>query len=482
MRSKHPGSDGRYEPGLERDLDTQLRLFFRQAPQPAVPEALGAAIERLPARRFTERFGLRGSKLLVRPVRAMLVALSVVLAVAIAAGLLDLRGGLYSAPGTPGKPTPVWIPPVSLSPNIEAMGRFDSNTGWVEINSLDPNNRDRATSYLRWTEDGGKTWSERRPVPPTGGLDVQFVDANHGWTWSYMTQPTPGAGKMTATIWRTSDGGISWQSSSIPFGTFDASGVFQVSVHFRDPLHGEVFYIKGPAQDANSGLPVSATAGDWECERFSTSDGGVTWSAPTAMPCMEDIRFVDGGLGYAHDWFQAPVLYVTLDGGQTWTTGTLPKNAEGSNGPDLPMLLERRSDGALRALILRLGSGAGSEYAIVDSRDAGRTWSMVGTASADRATTERYGLPLGFPLAARDENHWLTAPIDYTGTPPWFESSDGGLTWTKFTYAGLSGDVSNFDFLNASDGWAATSSPDTVAFLWATTDGGATWTRVLTTP
>jgi photosystem II stability/assembly factor-like uncharacterized protein len=418
--------------------------------------------------------------------KAGLVALSVVLAVAIAAGLLNLRGGYHSPPGDQPKPTPVQLTPVSRNPIIEAMGRFDSDTGWVEIHALDADDTGRATSYLRWTADGGRTWSERRPVPlpPTEtGMDgVQFVDTSHGWTSSYLVQSTPGGREATIHVWRTSDGGLSWQSSSIPVGTLKASGVFRGGVHFRDPLHGEAFDIRGPALDPDTGFAARSTAADWTCERFSTSDGGVTWSAPKPIPCLAQIAFTDSLLGYSFDWFGAPVLYVTLDGGQTWTAGTLPSEPTGSKY-EIPMLLERRSDGTLRALMFWVKDDGPSIYAIVVSGDAGRTWTMAGTASAGDAMTRDNGLPIALPIAVRDENNWVTAPIKQGNEPdPWFGTGDGGLTWTHFTYAGLTGDIKDFDFLNGSDGWAATDTYDAVAALWATTDGGATWTRILSTP
>ena len=147
------------------------------------------------------------------------------------------------------------------------------------------------------------------------------------------------------------------------------------------------------------------------------------------------------------------------------------------------MLLERRSDGTLRAFVYWVKDDGTSVNAIVESRDAGQTWSVAGTPSADDTTTRDYGLPFGMPMAVRDEDHWLTAPIKQGNKPdPWFGTSDGGLTWTQVTYAGLTGDIKDFDFLSASDGWAATDTYDTVAALWATTDGGATWTRILSTP
>ena len=176
---------------------------------------------------------------------------------------------------------------------------------------------------------------------------------------------------ITVTVWRTSDGGLSWQSSSIPFGRWNATGIFQASIHFRDPLHGEAFDIRGPALDTATGRAAPSTAGDWVCDQFSTSDGGVTWSAAKPMACMDSMVFTDGLLGYARDWFGAPLLYVTLDGGQTWTAGTLPADAQGSKY-QIPMLLERRSDGTLRALV-SWAKDDGYVNAIVASTDDGRT-------------------------------------------------------------------------------------------------------------
>ncbi len=478
MRSDMTGFDRDLEPGLERDLEAQLRLFFHQAARPAVPPALELATERLPDRLFRDRIGLPGSRLFVRPMKAALVALSVVLAVATTVGLLELRGGLQSAPAGHVTPTRILLDPVSRNPAIVAMGRFDSNTGWVEISALDADDTGHASSYLRWTEDGGKTWSEPRPVPlpltDMGTGRVQFVDTRHGWTTTYGPQGSP---TQRATLWRTSDGGLTWQTSTIPSDSVPSSGFFGDTVQFRDSLNGEAFEFR--AAGSGSDAAAGATYSDWVCKQFSTSDGGVTWSAPKAIPCMSGVTFADNLLGYSYD---SPGLYVTLDGGQTWTAGTLPAEAQGSKY-QIPMLLERRSDGTLRAFVYWVKDDGTSVNAIVESRDAGQTWSVAGTPSADDTTTRDYGLPFGMPMAVRDEDHWLTAPIKQGNKPdPWFGTSDGGLTWTQVTYAGLTGDIKDFDFLSASDGWAATDTYDTVAALWATTDGGATWTRILSTP
>ncbi len=478
MRSDAPDFDRGFEPGLDRDLDTELRLFFRRAARPAVPESLDRAIEDLPERRLRDRFGLPGRQLLARPMKGAFVALSVLLAIALTAGLLNLRGLHYATPGNRAPQTRVPLTDVSRNPDITAMGRFDSNTGWVEIDALDPDDTGRSSSYLRWTEDGGKTWSERRPVPlpltQTAMGSVQFVDSSHGWTLSQG--PESAGGLYRQTLWRTSDGGRTWLATAMPFDPVTLSNLGQLSVHFRDALHGEAFEFHGPI--TTGATPAAGTLYDF-CRQSSTSDGGATWSQLKAITCMAEITFVDPMFGYADDYSGEPVVYITLDGGQTWTAGTLP---ERSTWGYTPMLMERRSDGTLQALYFWMTDGTGY-WSIVASHDSGRTWTTVGMPSTDKQTADRYGLPMGLPRAVMDESHWISGTWSYDDKATvLFESSDGGLTWRQFAYTGLSGDVSKFDFLNASDGWAATNTTDKVAALWSTRDGGATWTRILTTP
>jgi len=183
-------------------------------------------------------------------------------------------------------------------------------------------------------------------------------------------------------------------------------------------------------------------------------------------------------LGYAYDWFGTPVLYVTVDGGQTWTTGTLPPNAR----PNAGMLLVWRSGATLHALVYWWADGT-SMSAIVASDDGGRTWTLAGTPFSYVLMNNGYGLALGPPMAAMDDHQLLTSTWSYDDKATLlFKSRDSGLTWKQVAYTGLTGDIKDFDFLNASDGWAATNTMDTVAALWATTDGGATWTRILSTP
>jgi photosystem II stability/assembly factor-like uncharacterized protein len=367
---------------------------------------------------------------------------------------------VYITPEPSGAPAES-TPPEESGPTLSAMGRVDAKVGWVvETDSL-------GLPYVRLTSDGGATWSEPRKAPPYGGSGLQFVDATHGWALTGLVSPAAGGGTYSLTMWRTADGGLTWQSSTFDAGAGPSTpmGVtYTSSFHFRDQLHGEVFQVHG------DGATPSAT--DLVCQQLSTSDGGQTWSEPRTMPCLWPPSFVDGQLGHAGDVSGGSVMYVTTDGGQTWTAGDLPAGANALVGP--LHALERESDGTLRALV-RLPIGDWS-YAIVDSHDDGRTWTTVGPA---------VGLPADASLIDASDGHWFSIQ-----GPDEAWVSDDGLTWTSVRFQsspiGISSDL---DFVSPTDGWTLSAAQfcDPSSCKWsssvsATSDGGATWTPIFNWP
>jgi hypothetical protein len=157
---------------------------------------------------------------------------------------------------------------------------------------------------------------------------------------------------------RTTDGGVTWQSAVLGPGTsLDRSRGFEnLTVHFRDRQNGVVLFAYGDMADYTQ--PEASLAPD-VCESFSTSDGGATWSAPTAAPCLAGATFVSRTLGYGHLWVHSPDkyslanspdLYVTTDGGRTWTRAQLPEACSSpDSSPDI-YFMQQRKDGTLRAL------------------------------------------------------------------------------------------------------------------------------------
>ena len=200
---------------------------------------------------------------------------------------------------------------------------------------------------------------------------------------------------------------------------------------------------------------------------------------------MMNTSFTDAGLGYGSDNQGAPVIHLTVDGGQTWIDANLPLPANasgvGSYGTQI-QLLERRADGTLRALVSSLSSQMITT--IVVSADDGKTWTSAGT--AEDLTGPAYG------VAWLGEGHWLALGQNPSsiGTPFTLDArvtEDGGVTWKSIPAEGLPPYTSNPHFVSATDGWVAAADPtctgstdnQTCAMevwaLYATKDGGNTW-------
>jgi len=166
------------------------------------------------------------------------------------------------------------------------MIRFDATTGLIFLS-------DRERDYLRTTKDGGSTWSDLRPMPSGGRkLDAYFVDIDHGWRAYDIS-----AG--TLKLARTTDGGKTWQEASVEFpagNQLPTSVYIQGSVHFRDRSNGVLLLTYA------EGLVGGADPPTWPpyfCGEFTTSDGGATWSAPSAGRCLLRPTFVSDLVGYA---------------------------------------------------------------------------------------------------------------------------------------------------------------------------------------
>ena len=473
---------------LGRRLHDELHARI-EAPDTA-PEAVHEHLRSLRSMREPRSAVSRRPAGLVRGLLGVAAAVAVV--ALIGAGLLSWRSSLPNpgptapSPVTSGPSIPTEVPSEKASPSaaaapsgvpIDSIGRVGANVGWVF-----ESDQSGSASYVRLTEDGGASWSEQRKAPPDAQR-MQFVDASHGWavSGSGLDESSP-----SATIYRTTDGGVTWESSRVAFGSPSGGGpdTFDlVSIHFRDPLDGELFAVEGP----NGGAPSAPAA---ICQRFSTADGGATWSAPAQAPCLADITFVDASFGYALDGTTAAfsgLVHVTTDGGRTWVTGTLPAPVtaqKGMVGVGRVAFVERRSYGSLRALCVWMGSP--EQFAtIAVSHDGGRTWTTTGT-------VQNFDSP-GGPPTALGEGHWIVLDSQLRSADPnhVHATSDGGLTWSSVPTSGLpSGTLVGAQFVDATDGWAAMQcdvdgananpcgSSGTAVF--ATADGAATWVRIFT--
>jgi photosystem II stability/assembly factor-like uncharacterized protein len=318
---------------------------------------------------------------------------------------------------------------------------FFNNTAFDDVHVFSPLHglavwEGSFSAVLAETRDGGESW---RPIfPPTLPRQVQFFDSLHGvGLGSFPWQNNQ--------FLRTDDGGRTWELAGhvgrpswvcLKPVSEERDCVFAVqSFDFIDPLTGWAL-----AKDEPDGL-------------YITRDGGLTWSPLPPLPAAGNnyaLSFVDERTGFLIDY--RGTLYATQDGGQSFA----PVTQTGNNDPAYLQVCDFASP--LEGVMTEKGPGyvKGRVY-LTD--DGGHTWSCI--LVADRMLD--LGMFPGGALWVLDEALTL-----------WF-SPDRGQRWTRFDMGKVDSRFypSSFDFVDEARGWLRTSD-----HLYATSDGGHTWEMV----
>jgi photosystem II stability/assembly factor-like uncharacterized protein len=183
---------------------------------------------------------------------------------------------------------------------------------------------------------------------------------------------------------------------------------------------------------------------------------GTTCDAPGTLvegrPAGEDIAFVDAD----HGWLvRDAAIYVTIDGGVTWThQATCPNTS--LSAVDFVDVMHGWAVGFAFPCCAYTHETQGPG-AIVATTDGGRTW-------------RRQEAPRGDFLAAAfvDTDHgWAVGNGGVIAA-----TSDGGEHWVSQADSHSGKTSEGVDFIDANRGWIV--SPDSTAL--STSDGGATWT------
>lgn len=187
-------------------------------------------------------------------------------------------------------------------------GRFqfvDEIRGWIRLYPSD----------FKTTKDGGKSWSTVQNPCNSGGL-FSFIDANTGWM---VCATGGGAGLQTKKLFKTDDGGRTWNLIAETGRPEGPQGKMPLSSYAED-----LFFL-----DSQYGW-LGTAKGDL----LVTNDGGVTWQA---LPRLGDlttiakVQFLTPQKGYivAIERSSMPPisrLLTTSDGGKTWTEVYGPTN------------------------------------------------------------------------------------------------------------------------------------------------------------
>lgn len=234
---------------------------------------------------------------------------------------------------------------------FERITFIDSYRGWASSNP----------GKIWSTTDSGRTWDRLTSLSYEDGpfqgkvLDIAFMDDRHGWVVTHFD------------VWRTEDGGMTWEPQPIPQPRPVPEGA--VNCTFFDASTGWVYGQQGGAH--------------W------TQDGGRTWQTHGGPFSERDssIIFVNDRIGWAASQ-RGSDLYQTDDGGQTWKVQI---RVEPDIGITALQFADRTQGWACGFRRTKNGtSGEEESSVLLRTTDGGQSWRFVDVPEGDLIAEQIY--------------------------------------------------------------------------------------------
>lgn len=338
--------------------------------------------------------------------------------------------------------------PLIDSPDILNIEMIDETNGWGVTEQ----------EIVR-TDDGGVTWYNVTPqgLTETGySIFPEFLDEQHAWLQFADSNNYPNGG----TIYKTNDGGLTWQSFDTPFSAGD--------LRFIDENNGWIL------------ADLGVGAGSMAVSVFQTNNGGETWDrvytndpnlegSSDSLP-LSGIKILLVPLDMQTAWIGGVVyangsvyLFRTDDAGKTWvniTTLELPQEAQDSQIGVEKLQFISRTQGVL---VLRMSSN-NQETLIFSTDDGGDTWQAFSESIPEAGLLE---------IPSADE-------IVFYSSDQFYVTNDAGNSFNIVNSEIAFGEsLTDMSFANAQIGFVITTSPTNQRTLYKTEDGGATWSVLI---
>ena len=353
------------------------------------------------------------------------------------------------APYSPDTPSPPEIDaPLVDSPALISIQFLNSTNGWGVTE----------TQIVR-TNDGGITWYNVTPtdITETGfAVDLFVLDNDHAWMQMPDFENYPNSGFQ----FRTTDGGLTWNSASVPFSRGD--------IKFLDENNGWALADLGVGAGSNAVGIYQTTNGGADWQRTFVNDPNNA-DAGDSLP-LGGLKFGITPLNMTTAWIHGVIyapgtayLYRSDDAGHTWAQVqvSLPPGTAQTDLSIEQIEFVTANDGFFT---MRITSESPS-LAIYVSNDAGNTWTLRPT-----------------PIPSGSLADFLSAEeiVIYNGNQ-FFVTRDAARTWNGVQPDIVFGDTfATMDFVDVSTGWIITVDPTTNhRSLYKTGDGGVTWFPVV---
>jgi photosystem II stability/assembly factor-like uncharacterized protein len=311
---------------------------------------------------------------------------------------------------------------------------LDVNTAWVAASSKTDSN----ITVFR-TNNGGQTWQPVRvSVDNLQTIytlsSINFINSKRGWL---MVQPDHGVNSEPAQLFSTTDGGATWTSTAITWGSENPEKPIANSL----PFGGTIFF-----QNTEIGWLTGSYATTTYKELYMTQDGGRTWkqqkiNLPSSLSdgeldittpheffsndSKDDILIVTFNPNNHETKYFATIFYITHDGGLTWQDMKIIKGlnvtADFVNSNEWWYWGSQPPNSFSTAPVL------GKFY---NSTNGGSTWQVINPDKALNKLLEK-GQNIIEVDFIDNKTGWVLVSSESNSLNTLFKTNDGGNTWEQ---------------------------------------------------